>query len=222
MSGARLRLSSAIFSLLALCAVSASADAQPKRLLIIGDSLSAGYGEPEGTSFPWALNRRLHARGHRDVAVLDASQAGDTTGDALARLPKAFAYGADAVIVELGGNDMLQQENPAVVYRNLQAIVRYSKARGARVILAGMLSYARRPDLVYKRGFDGVYPTLSVREKVPLYPFFLEGVYGNSQLIQSDNKHPNAYGSDYIAARMTPLVERELHAMRGGRYHAER
>ncbi|MGJ0392891.1 MAG: GDSL-type esterase/lipase family protein [Methylocystis sp.] len=220
MSGAR--LSSAIFSLLALCAISASAHAQPKRLLILGDSLSAGYGVPEGNSFTWALNRRLHMRGHRDVVVLDDSQNGASTTDFVRRLPKSFAYGADAVIVELGGNDMLQKENPAVVYRNLQAIVRYSKARGSRVLLAGMLSYPYQPNLAYKLGFDGVYPTLAARERVPLYPFFLEGVYGNRNLMQSDNEHPNAVGADYIAARMTPWVERELQALDRRRYHAAR
>ncbi|KAF2991870.1 arylesterase [Methylocystis sp. MJC1] len=220
MSGAR--LFAAFLSLAGLAAISASAQAQPKRVLIIGDSLSAGYNLPEGTSFPWALNRRLHMRGHRDVAVLDATEMGDTTGDALERLPKAFAYGADAVIVELGGNDMLQREDPSVVYRNLDAIVRYSKARGSRVILAGMLSYPRRRDPTYKLRFDWVYPTLAAQQKVALYPFFLDGVYGNPALIQDDNKHPNVLGSDYIAARMTPMVERTLQAPERRRYHAWR
>lgn len=220
MSGARLLAT--LLSLAALAVLPASAQARIKRLLIIGDSLSAGYNLPQGTAFPWALNRRLHMSGHGNVAVLDASELGDTTGDALARLPKAFTYGADAVIVELGGNDMLQREDPSIVYRNLDAIVRYSKARGARVILAGMLSYPRRRDPTYKLRFDWVFPTLAAREKVALYPFFLDGVYGNSALIQSDNEHPNVRGADYIAARMMPMVERTLHATDRRRRHASR
>lgn len=206
----RPRLFAAFLSLVALLSLSASAQARFKRLLIIGDSLSAGYNLPPGTAFPYALNRQLHMSGHRNTVVLDASENGDTTGDALARLPKAFAYGADAVIVELGGDDMLEQERPSIVYRNLDAIVRYSKARGARVILAGMLSYPRRSDPSYKLRFDWIYPTLAARQKVALYPFFLDGVYGNPCLIQSDQEHPNVLGADYIAARMKPLVEREL------------
>jgi acyl-CoA thioesterase I len=213
MSGAR--LFAVLFSIFGLCGLCVSAHAQPKRLLILGDSLSAAYGLPEGTSFPWALDRRLKMRGHGDLVVLDGAEPGESTSDTVARLPKAFAYGADAVIVELGGNDMLQQEDPRVVY----PIVRYSKAHGARVILAGMLSYPRRRDLAYKLRFDGIYPTLAAREKVSLYPFFLDGVYGNPRLIQNDNKHPNALGADYIAARMTPMVERELRAVNWRRYY---
>ncbi len=193
-------------------AVIGEARAQPKRLLVIGDSLSSGYNIPLRTSFPFALSRRLHAQGYRDVAVLDAAEAGDTTQDALARLPSAFAYGADAVIVELGGNDMLQHLDPSEVYRNLDAIVRYSKWRGARVILAGMLSYPRR-DPTYKPRFDAVYPALAANDRVPLYPFFLDGVFGNPWLIQRDGKHPNPFGAAFMAARMAPMVERTLRSL---------
>jgi acyl-CoA thioesterase-1 len=110
MNGAARRLAALLLSALTL--VAPAAGAQPKRLLVIGDSLAAGYNLPEGYSFTHALDRRPHARGN-NVAVLDAAVSGATTADALARLPKAFAYGADAVLVEPGGNDMPSREEPA-------------------------------------------------------------------------------------------------------------
>lgn len=189
-----------------------SAQAQPKRVLIFGDSLTSGFDLPEGTDFGWALRRRLAQRGRTDVQIMNSSRAGDTTGVGVDRIPLAFSRGADLVIVELGGNDMLESKNPDTVYRNLDTIVRASKAQGARVILAGMLSLPKR-HTGYQRRFDAIYPTLAARERVALYPFFLAGAFGNPAFMQSDGEHPNAAGSDLIAARMTPLVERELRAL---------
>lgn len=189
-----------------------SVQAQPKRVLVFGDSLTSGFDLPEGTDFSWALRRRLAERGRTDVQVMRASRAGDTTDVALQRIPLAFSRGADLVIVQLGGNDMLDNADPRVVYRNLDAIVRHSKARGARVIVAGMVSLPKR-DPTYKRRFDAIYPTLASREKVALYPFFLDGAFGNPAYMLSDGEHPNEAGADLIATRMAPLVERELRAL---------
>jgi acyl-CoA thioesterase I len=188
------------------------AQAQPKRVLVFGDSLTSGFDLPEGTDFSWALRRRLAQRGRGDVQIMRASRAGDTTDVALQRIPLAFSGGADLVIVELGGNDMLGNEDPRKVYRNLNAIVRRSKAHGARVIVAGMVSLPKR-DPTYKPRFDAVYPTLAARERVALYPFFLDGVFGDPRYMQSDGEHPNAAGSDLIAAKMAPMVDRELRAL---------
>jgi len=209
MRDARRRLA-VLFSLLLICWFSpqAALATHPKRVLVFGDSLTSGYNLPRGAAFPSALSRRLRHRGN-NVLVFNGSEAGDTTSDALMRLPQAFTYGADLVIVELGGNDMLDKVEPGYVYRNLDAIVAQSRARGARVIVAGMLSLPRR-DRTYKPRFDAIYPTLAARERVPLYPFFLEGAFGNPRLMQSDGEHPNPFGADLIAARMTPMIEREL------------
>jgi len=116
------------------------------------------------------------------------------------------------VIVELGGNDMLGGEDPRSVYRNLDTIVRHSKAAGARVIVAGMVSTPKR-DPSNKPRFDAVYPTLAARQRVALYPFFLDGAFGDRRYMQSDGEHPNEAGSDLIAAKMTPMVEREPRAL---------
>jgi acyl-CoA thioesterase I len=186
------------------------ATAQPlKRLLIFGDSLSSGFGVRDGASFGWALRKHLARHGHGDVLVMNSSRAGDDTATGVDRIPLAFSGGADLVIVELGGNDMLADVDPTVVYRNLQTIVAHSRRVGARVILAGMVSTHKR-DPSYKRRFDAVYPALAAREKAALYPFFLDGAFGNRALMQSDGEHPNEAGTDLIAARMAPMVAREL------------
>lgn len=183
-----------------------------KRVLIFGDSLTSGFNLPEEASFPEALRRRLAQRGRGDALIMNSSRAGDTTDVGVDRIPLAFSGGADVVIVELGGNDMLGDADPGAVYRNLQTIVHHSKRVGARVILTGMVSLPKR-DPSYKRRFDAVYPTLAAREGVAYYPFFLDGVFGNPGRMLSDGEHPNAAGSDYIAARMAPMVARELDAV---------
>jgi acyl-CoA thioesterase-1 len=211
MSGAA-RLLAACLS--AFLIYSGSADARPKRVLIFGDSLTSGFNLPEGAGFAWALRKHLYRRGHGDVLVMNSSRAGDTTDVGVDRIPLAFSGGADLVILELGGNDMLGGEDPQRVYRNLDTIVRHSKARGARVIVAGMVSTPKR-DPTYKPRFDAIYPTLSAQAGVPLYPFFLDGAFGDPRFMQSDGKHPNAAGADLIAAKIAPLVSRELNALDG-------
>ncbi len=214
---AAVRLLAAFLSLSVFpCLAPSSASAQPKRVLVFGDSLTAGFDLPAGTGFSSGLRRHLYLRGRSDVQIMKTSRAGDTSEVGVERIPLAFSRGADLVIVELGGNDMLENIDPSIVYRNLQTIVRYSKSVGARVILAGMVSLPKR-DPTYKRRFDAVYPTLAAQEKVALYPFFLAGAFGNPRLMQSDGEHPNEAGSDYIAARMAPLVDHELGAI--NRHH---
>ncbi len=217
MRGAERLLAAFLFLFICL-ALSDAARARPlKRVLVFGDSLASGYDLPAGTDFAWALRKHLYRRGHSDVQIMNSSRAGDTTEVGVDRIPLAFSRGADLVIIELGGNDMRGDIDPTKVYRNLQTIVAHSKAQGARVLLAGMVSLPKR-DPTYKPRFDAVYPALAAHERVPLYPFFLEGAFGDPRLMLSDGHHPNVAGSDYIAARMAPLVERELRALDRGRY----
>jgi acyl-CoA thioesterase-1 len=208
--------------LLLLCLLPEPVHAQPLRLLVLGDSLSSGYGLPEGAAFPNILSRRLHADGYGDVIVYNSSEAGDTTADALRRLPSALQYGADLVIVELGGNDMLDQTDPRTVYANLNQIIAICKMQGARVILAGMAALPKFGP-VYKASFDSIYPALAARNKISLYPFFLRGVFGNAALMQSDGEHPNVYGVQTIVVGILPMVKKNLqlehrrHSMLGSR-----
>ncbi|WP_245278054.1 arylesterase [Methylosinus sp. PW1] len=201
-----------------------AAAAQPTpalKLLILGDSLSTSLGVPEGYGFGPTLARRLRADGYRNVEVVNGSMAGDTTADAATRLASTPQdYDADVVIVELGGNDMLTQTDPAVVARNLDWILDGYKKRGTRVVIGGMLS---KPELgfVYNVTFDQIYPKLAARWGASLYPFFLAGVFGHPALMQDDHIHPNAAGVARIVAGIAPLVERNLDAAAGRRRVAE-
>lgn len=193
----------------------------PLKLLILGDSLSTSLGVPEGYGFGPALAARLRADGYRNVEVVNGSMAGDTTADAATRLASTpQQYDADVVIVELGGNDMLTQTEPAVVARNLDWILDGYKKRGTRIVIGGMLS---KPELgfVYNVTFDQIYPKLAARWGASLYPFFLAGVFGHPALMQDDHIHPNAAGVARIVAGIAPLVERNLDAAAGRRRVAE-
>jgi acyl-CoA thioesterase-1 len=201
----------AAFALL-LCAISAPASAQPLNLLIFGNSLTYGFDLPESQGFPAQLKRRLLADGF-DVMVWNGSNPGDTSADGYARINQALQYNPDLVLVEFGGNDMLDRTDPRVTYRYLDAIIRVCKARGARVILAGMLSLPKNgPNYIV--GFNNIYPTLARSHHVPLYPFILAGAFGRPALMQSDNEHPNALGTAVMVAGIAPLIEANLHKIR--------
>jgi acyl-CoA thioesterase I len=187
--------------------------AQPMQVLVFGDSLSSGFELPEAQGFPSVLKRKLTADGF-GVVVWNGSVAGETSGDGLSRISSALAYHPDVVIVEFGGNDMLERIDPREVYRNLDAIIAIARAQGARVILAGMLSLQKNGPR-YLVGFDEIYPALARARGVPLYPFFLQGVYGHPMLMKSDHEHPNALGVRRIVAGIAPLVERTLRSISG-------
>ena len=199
----------ALFGLLALiAALAAPAAALPLQVLVFGDSLSSGFELTEQQGFPSVLRRRLVADGY-NVIVWNGSVPGDTSGDGLARIATALQYNPDLVIVEFGGNDMLDRVDPRVTFSNLDAIIQTIKSRGTQVILAGMLSLPKNgPN--YVAAFDTLYPALARKDKVPLYPFFLQGVYGYPGLMKSDNEHPSALGVIRIVAGIAPLVEKCL------------
>jgi acyl-CoA thioesterase-1 len=173
-------------------------------VLVLGDSLTAGYGLEEDESFPTQLENRLQTAGY-DVNVINAGVSGDTTASGLARVEWALADRPEIVIVELGGNDALRGLDPTQVYVNLDRILARLKADGCRVILAGMLA-PRNLGYEYSSKFDRVYPDLAKRHSVLFYPFFLEGVATDHKLNQADGIHPNAAGVLRIVAGITPLV----------------
>lgn len=209
-----------IVAVLLVCFLSTPVEAQPIRLLVFGDSLSSGFKLPEGTGFTDVLARRLQADGHGNVLVFAGSMPGDTTANAVQRLPGALSHGADLVIVELGGNDMLDGTDPRTTFANLDWMIRLCKSEGARVILAGMLSLPKFGP-AYEKAFDSIYPTLAARHKIPLYPFFLRGVFGDPRLMLSDGEHPNVLGVQKIVAGILPIVEKTLDYGRR-RYSMER
>ncbi len=181
------------------------AQAQPLRLVVLGDSLTAGYGLPQEAAFPAVLERALKAKGYR-VEITNAGVSGDTSSGGLDRLDWSVPDGTDGVIVELGANDMLRGLDPAVPRRAIGAIVERLKARNIPVMLAGM--YASRnlgPDYVQK--FDSLYQDIAKRHDLVLYPFFLDGVAGERSLNLPDGLHPTAKGVEIIVGRILPTVE---------------
>lgn len=195
-------------------AVAAAAPA-PTRVLVLGDSLAAGYGLPADQGFQPMLAAALQAQGI-GVRLIDAAVSGDTTAGGLARLDWALADGADAAIIELGANDALRGIDPAVVQANLSGILDKLAARHIPVLLCGMYAPPNMgPD--YAARFRAVFTTLGSRPGVILEPFFLEGVAEQPDLNQPDGLHPNAAGVRKIVALIIPYV-RKLLAMAGARH----
>jgi acyl-CoA thioesterase-1 len=178
--------------------------AGPLRLLVLGDSLSAGYGLAADEAFPVRLEARLQAEGY-DVSVVNAGVSGDTASAGLARLDWVVSEDIAAVIVELGANDALRGIDPAVTGKALDAIVTRLKARGIAVMLAGMKAPPNMGEDYVKR-FDAIYPDLARRRHVALYPFFLDGVVGQPGLNQTDGMHPTARGVEVMVDAMLPAV----------------
>ena len=191
-----------------LLAAASPVAARTIRLVVLGDSLTAGLGLPPGKAFPDRLQAALRARG-LDVDVLNAGVSGDTAADGLARYDWAVPANADALIVELGANDMLRGLEPEATKKALSAIL--DKARAARLptLIAGMRA-APNLGAEYDRAFDAIYPALAKGHDVALYPFFLDGVAGDPKLNQADGMHPTAEGVDAIVERIAPSVERIL------------
>jgi acyl-CoA thioesterase-1 len=208
--GVRTRRREAVIglALLLLTASTPGARAAPVRLLVLGDSLSAGYGLPHDDGFEVQLPAALRAQGH-DVAIIDGAVSGDTSAGGLARLDWVLGDGADAAIVELGANDGLRGVDPAVTEKNLTAILDKLAAAHIPVLLSGM--YAM-PNLGadYAKAFRAVFDRLGQRPGVLYDPFFLQDVATVPALNQADGMHPNAEGVKRIVARLLPLVEKLL------------
>lgn len=186
----------------------ARAAAPPVRLLVLGDSLAAGYGLPAGDGFEGRLAAALGAAGH-PVAIQDGAVSGDTTAGGLARLSWVLGAQPEAAIVELGGNDALRAIPPSTVAANLATILNRLAARRIPVLFAGM--YAP-PNLgpQYGNAFRAVFDRLGKRPGVIYYPFFLAGVAGVPDLMQPDGIHPNAAGVEIIVHRILPYTLRLL------------
>jgi len=183
-------------------------DPRLPRLLVLGDSLVAGHGLAQGDAFPDRLAAVLATRG-RPVEIINAGVSGDTTAGGLARLDWSLADDPDAVIIVLGGNDLLRGLEPDATKANLAAIIDRLQQREIDVLLAGMQA-PRNLGRDYAGEFDAIYRTLGGRDDVLFYPFFLDGVALEPALNQTDGMHPNRAGVDEIVRRILPMVERLL------------
>jgi acyl-CoA thioesterase-1 len=178
------------------------------KLVAFGDSLTAGFRLSGAEAFPVQLERALKAKGFA-VEVANAGVSGDTSTGGLARLDWSVPDGTDAVILELGANDMLRGIDPEIPRAALTEIIRRLKARKIEVLLAGMVAAPNLgPD--YARSFNAIYPALAAANDVLLYPFFLDGVVADPKLNIGDGLHPTGEGVARIVAGILPKVEELL------------
>jgi len=192
--------------LLFMMAGAGQAVAAPAKILALGSSLTQGYGLPPGTEFTVQLQAALKRAGVEAV-VTNAGVSGDTSAGGLSRLEWSLADHPDAVILELGSNDMLRGIAPSETEKNLRAILDKLKSAHVKVLLTGMHAQ-RNLGTEYVRQFDGIYPRLAKDYNVLFYPFFLDGVALNPKLNQADGMHPNPAGVKVIVARILPYVKK--------------
>jgi acyl-CoA thioesterase-1 len=192
-----------------------AAAAKPIKLVVLGDSLSAGLGLPAAAAFPERLQKSLRSKGMA-VDIVNAGVSGDTASGGRDRLDWSVPEGTDGVIVELGANDALRGTDPAVTHAALSDILTRLKARGIAVMLCGMLAPPNYGSDFAAR-FSAIYPDLAKSFGVPLYPFFLEGVAADAALNQADGIHPTAEGVDVIVKNILPMVQAFLGTISGQR-----
>jgi acyl-CoA thioesterase-1 len=189
--------------------------ARPVRIVVLGDSLSAGLGLAAPDAFPAKLQKALKDNGI-NVDVRNAGVSGDTSSGGRDRLDWSVPEGTEAVILELGANDALRGTDPAVTRAALSDILTRLKARGIAVLLCGMVAPPNYGS-DYSARFNAIYPDLAKSFGVPLYPFFLEGVAADARLNQADGLHPTAEGVDVIVKKILPAVEAFLGTISGQR-----
>jgi acyl-CoA thioesterase-1 len=186
-------------------AAETAAGLAPVRIVVLGDSLTAGYGLPTAEGFVPRLQTALTAQSAK-VEIANAGVSGDTAADGLARLDWSVPAGTDAAIIELGANDMLRGIDPQVTHDALDAILARMAQRHIVVMLCGMKA-APNLGADYVRSFERIYPELAAKYGVLLYPFFLDGVAADLKLLQADGLHPNASGVAVMVNRILPKVE---------------
>jgi acyl-CoA thioesterase-1 len=211
----RLAVLAVVISSCALAPTGARAADGPVKIVVLGDSLSAGYGLPAEAAFPEKLAQALNAKGVK-VLIANAGVSGDTASGGLGRLDWSVPDGTEAVILELGANDALRGLDPKLTKTALDTIMSKLAERHIAVLLAGMQA-PRNMGADYVRSFDAVFPALASVHAVVFYPFFLEGVAGNSKLNQADGLHPTAAGVDVIVTRVLPKVEELIARVRVAR-----
>ncbi len=190
-------------------------ETKPIKLVVLGDSLSAGLGLSASSAFPARLQKSLETKGIV-VDIINAGVSGDTSSGGRDRLDWSVPEGTEAVILELGANDALRGTDPKVTRSALTDILTRLKARRIAVLLCGMLAPPNYGS-DYSARFNAIYPDLAKSFGVPLYPFFLAGVAADTRLNQADGLHPTAEGIDVIVKNILPTVEAFLGTISGQR-----
>jgi acyl-CoA thioesterase-1 len=179
--------------------------AEPVKIVMLGDSLTAGYGLVKGQAVPAQLERALKAEGV-NVKIINAGVSGDTSAGGRARLTWALSEQPEGLIIELGANDGLRGLDPKQTFKNLNAIIEQALSAQIDVLLTGMLA---PPNLgpEYGKDFNRVYPLLARYHGIELYPFYLEGVVSDPALNLEDGLHPNEKGVAIIVKNLLPKVK---------------
>lgn len=198
-----MRLLSLIF---VLCFSSISHAASKTTILILGDSLSAGYQMAIEQSWPSLLPQELAEKGI-EAHVINGSISGDTTGNGLQRLPALLKqHQPDWVVIELGANDGLRGFPPTTIKQNLLQLIQQSKDAGSQVALMQIMvppNYGKR----YTEAFANVYPDIAKQQDIPLVPFFLEKVIVKPEWMMKDGLHPKPEAQPWIAQFMASQLE---------------
>ncbi len=182
----------------------AAAD-RPVKIVAFGDSLTAGYGLSATEAFPARLQQALAAKGHA-VEIVNAGVSGDTASGGLARLDWSVPDGTDAVIVELGANDMLRGVDPKVTRAALDTLLGRLKQRGIEILFTGMRA-APNLGAEYGQAFEKLFSDLAAKYDVVFYPFFLDGIAAQAKFALRDGVHPNADGVIGIVTGILPKAE---------------
>ena len=198
-------------------AATTTASPSPKpsapRIVILGDSLTAGLGLPPGSAYPALLQKRADADGFH-YEVVNAGVSGDTSAGGLSRLDWALQGDVRVLVVALGGNDALRGLPPPELQHNLAQIIERAQSRKIGVVLAGMESppnWGRD----YNVSFHKVFTELADTYHVPLVPFLLQGVAGSETLNQADGIHPTAEGARMVAENVWSVLKPVLDGQRG-------
>ena len=181
-----------------------------KTVMVLGDSISAGYGIEPQQAWVNLLQKRLDQQYPKQHKVVNASVSGETTSGALARLPKLLqTHKPKVVVIELGGNDGLRGQPPQMIQKNLALLSRQSQKANAAVVVLGM-KMPPNYGTAYSKAFENNYKVVSQQYKVKLLPFFLEGVAGNKSLMQKDLVHPNGKAQPILLNLAYPYIKGAL------------
>ena len=193
-----------LFVLSCLCGWISSAQAQT--LLVLGDSLSAGYQMPAEQSWPALLNEKWQQQGG-EHKLINASISGETTQGGLARLPALLEeHKPDWVLIELGGNDGLRGFAPAITRANLTKMVALAKASQTKTVLT-QIQLPRNYGARYLQQFEQIFPELAQANDLPLMPFFIDDIVLRPELMMNDGPHPTAAAQPQIRDRVARFIE---------------
>ena len=176
------------------------------KVTLFGDSLMAGYGLTRNHHLDKVLQKKFD---EQNIIFINASVSGDTSKGGLDRLDWSLDDKPNLIFLCLGANDMLRGINPDVTRDNLEMIIQKIKQKNIKIIIAGMMAQESY-GISYRKKFNSIYPELSKKYKIPLYPFLLEGVALKPKMNLPDGKHPNIAGIEEIANRIYPIIKSEV------------